>query len=93
MRISAPFPIIGTKYETPVGPKDTCPPFMMYDDLGSGVPLRKEPARKAIKAILQIKYKGVCDDAYIKMVTDSFRDDPVRIREARYVSKKSGSFA
>ena len=82
------FPIIGTKYETPVGPKDTCPPFIMYDDLGSGVPLRKDPARKAIKAILQIKYKGVCDDAYIKMVTDSFTDDPVRLREPRYVSKK-----
>ncbi|MDY7027419.1 MAG: histone deacetylase family protein [Spirochaetota bacterium] len=82
------FPIVGTKYETPVGPKDTCPPFMMYDDLGSGAPLRKAAARKAIKQILRIKYKDVCDDAYIKMVADSFRDDPVRVREPRYVSKK-----
>jgi len=83
------FPIVGTKYETPVGPKDTCPPFMMYDDLGSGAPLRKIPARKAIRAILRIKYKDVCDDAYIKMVADSFRDDPVRVREPRYLSKKA----
>jgi acetoin utilization deacetylase AcuC-like enzyme len=82
------FPIIGTKYETPVGPKDTCPPFMMYDDLGSGTPLRRAAARKAIKAILRTKYRDVCDDAYIKMVTDSFRDDPVKVREPRYLSGK-----
>lgn len=82
------FPITGTKYETPVGQEDTCPPFMMYDDLGSDIPLRREPARKAMKAVLQFKYKDVCDDNYIKMVTDSFRDDPVRVREPRYVSRK-----
>lgn len=82
------FPIIGTKYETPVGPKDTCPPFLMYDDLGSGVPLRRAPARRTVKAILRLKYGDVCDEAYIELVSDSFRDDPVRLRAPRYVSEK-----
>ncbi len=80
------FPIVGTKYETPVGAKDTCPPFMMYDDLGSGAPLRRAPARRAVKAILRLKYADLCDAAYIKLVTDSFIDDPLRLRAPRYVS-------
>jgi acetoin utilization deacetylase AcuC-like enzyme len=83
------FPIIDTKYETPVTPDDTCPPFMVYDDLGSGEPLPMKTARKAIDTILKRKYSNICGPEYIKMVTESFKDDPVHIREPRYLSGKA----
>ncbi|GAB4370253.1 MAG: hypothetical protein Kow009_06800 [Spirochaetales bacterium] len=81
------FPIIGTKYETPVSDADTCPPYMMYDDLGTGKPLSRETARKAIKTILKRKYANMCDASYIRMVVESIQDDPVRVREPRYLRK------
>jgi len=45
-------PIIGTRYETPIGPGDDCPPLLVYDDLareGHPAPagLRKTVARRA----------------------------------------------
>ena len=77
-------PIVGTGYETPVSPADTCPPYLMYDDLGTERPLCRAEARKIARAVLQRKYGSVCDESYVRMVMDSIRDDPVRIREPRY---------
>ncbi|MBN2667271.1 MAG: GNAT family N-acetyltransferase, partial [Bacteroidales bacterium] len=34
------FPIINTKYETPVKPEHGCAPYLVFDDLGTGKPLR-----------------------------------------------------
>ncbi len=78
-------PVAGTKYETPLKQGDTDPPFLVFDDLGSGVALRKARAREITRAILERKYGSICPPGYIDMVVQSFGDDPVRLREPRYV--------
>jgi acetoin utilization deacetylase AcuC-like enzyme/GNAT superfamily N-acetyltransferase len=81
-------PIAGTAYETPVRPQDTCPPFLVYDDLGAAEPLRRETARRIVRAVLEGKYGHLCPPAYVERVVASFRDDPVRLREPRYAKAK-----
>lgn len=81
-------PIQGTKYATPVKPGDVCPPYLVFDDLGHGIPLARETAQTIVRAILQRLYGDYCPAEYIQMVVNSFRDDPVQLRPPRY-SKKS----
>jgi acetoin utilization deacetylase AcuC-like enzyme/GNAT superfamily N-acetyltransferase len=76
-------PVAGTGYETPVGPGDDCPPFLVYDDLGAGEPLRRDFARRVVRAILERKYGHLCPPEYVERVVASFRDDPVLVREPR----------
>lgn len=80
-------PVIGTKYETPLQPGEDCPPYLVFDGLGNakGLPLKK--AKKAVRAILEKKYGEICPREYREMVIDSFKDDPVRLRDAKYVIK------
>jgi acetoin utilization deacetylase AcuC-like enzyme/GNAT superfamily N-acetyltransferase len=78
-------PVINTAYETPLKPEDDCPPYLVFDDLGSGQPLCRETARRIVHAILTRKYGKACPPGYIDMVVDSFRDDPVRLRPPRPV--------
>jgi acetoin utilization deacetylase AcuC-like enzyme/GNAT superfamily N-acetyltransferase len=80
-------PIAGTAYETPVGPGDECPPFLLFDDLGRGEPLRRDFARRVVRAILERKYGHLCPLEYVENVVGSFRDDPVRRREPRYTRR------
>jgi len=80
-------PIINTAYETPVKPGEDNPPYLVFDDLRQQIELSRDTAREIARAILERKYKGVCPPEYIDMVVDSFRDDPVRLRDARYVKK------
>ncbi len=80
-------PIANTAYETPVRPGDDNPPYLVYDDLGQGKGLPRDTARDIARAILERKYKGVCPRDYVEMVVDSFQDDPVRLREPKYVKK------
>jgi len=80
-------PIINTAYETPVRPGEDNPPYLVYDDLGQDYELSRDSARKIVRAILERKYKGVCPPHYVEMVVESFQDDPVRLREPRYVKK------
>jgi acetoin utilization deacetylase AcuC-like enzyme/GNAT superfamily N-acetyltransferase len=75
-------PVVNTEYETPVNASDTCPPHLMYDDLLTGAPLPRTEARKIVRAILERKYAGVCDEQYVARVVASFRDDPVAVRRA-----------
>lgn len=77
-------PIIGTAYETPASDKDTCPPFLVFDDLGTGRNLRRREVRRIIAAILERKYPKLCPPEYVARVVNSLRDDPVRLREPRY---------
>lgn len=81
------FPIAGTAYETPVNEGDDCPPYLVFDDLGSGKPLELKLAKKIVKAILERKYGELCPPGYVKMVVDSFRDDPVRLRPPQYLKE------
>lgn len=78
-------PIMGTAYETPLKPEDTCPPYLVFDPLGRrNKPLRRREAQKAARAILERKYAGSCPPGYVDMVVQSFQDDPVLLREPRY---------
>jgi acetoin utilization deacetylase AcuC-like enzyme/GNAT superfamily N-acetyltransferase len=78
-------PITGTKYETPVNEGDDCPPYLMFDGLGISETIPAATARKVIKAILLRKYGDHCPPEYIRKVVNSVKDDPVRIRDYRYI--------
>ncbi len=78
-------PIANTAYETPLTPGDDNPPYLVFDDLGQGKPLRRELAKGIVRAILERKYAQLCPRSYVDMVVGSFRDDPVQLREPRYV--------
>lgn len=78
-------PIAGTKYETPVEQGDDCPPYLVFDGLGKTETISARIAKKVIKAILVRKYGDHCPPAYIRKVVNSVKDDPVKIREFRYV--------
>ena len=80
-------PIIGTKYETSVDPEDDCPPYLVFDDLGNDFVLSSAMAKKIIKAILQRKYPKYCPEDYVKMVVNSVKDDPVKLRDFKYIVK------
>ncbi|WP_321394561.1 acetylpolyamine amidohydrolase [uncultured Desulfuromusa sp.] len=79
-------PISGTAYETPVKAGDDSPPYLVFDPLGSKKPLMQENARTIVRAILERKYQQQCPPDYVEMVVNSFADDPVQIRPARYLS-------
>jgi GNAT superfamily N-acetyltransferase len=82
-------PISGTAYETPVKPDQDNPPYLVFDDLGQGHPLPAARAREIVRAILERKYRHLCPPEYVRMVVDSFKDDPVRLRPLRYLSSKT----
>lgn len=82
-------PIRGTCYETPLEPGGDCPPYLVFDDLGTGKPLRKKTARHIVNAILEKKYGDICPPEYRRMVVESFIDDPVRLRQPRYKTGKT----
>ncbi len=81
-------PVVNTAYETPIKPEDVCPPYLVFDNLGTGRTLARNRARRIVRAILERKYGDVCPEGYIDMVVRSFRDDPVRLREPRYIKSK-----
>ena len=78
-------PMINTGYEMPVNKGDTCMPHLVYDGLGQQAPLKRSYARRVVKTILERKYGGLCGPDYVKEVVASFTDDPVQLREFRYV--------
>jgi hypothetical protein len=78
------YPVINTKYETPVKEEDDCAPYLVYDDLGTARPLKASELRKIIRAILKRKYSAYCPADYINMVVRSVKDDPVKLRPPRY---------
>jgi len=77
-------PISRTAYETPVNFGDDNPPYLVFDDLGKDVPLRRDAARRVVRKILETKYPKYCSPEYVDMVVASFRDDPVHVRPPRY---------
>jgi acetoin utilization deacetylase AcuC-like enzyme len=79
------YPVINTSYEKPVKEENDCPPYLVYDDLGHNRPLRAFELRRIYNAILRRKYSDYCPKDYINMVVNSVKDDPVRLREPRYI--------
>lgn len=82
-------PVVDTGYETPVKPGDTCMPHLVYDDLGTGRPLKRVLARRVVRAILERKYAAYCPADYVERVVESFKDDPVHLRPFRYVKPEA----
>jgi acetoin utilization deacetylase AcuC-like enzyme/GNAT superfamily N-acetyltransferase len=78
-------PIIHTDYETPLSPGDDCPPYLVVDGLGRTQALSPDQCRPIVRAILERKYGSRCPAGYIDRVTASFREDPIRFREPKYV--------
>jgi len=78
-------PICNTAYETPVDPKDSCAPYLVFDDIGQGKPLKRKHAREITRAILERKYAQLCPPEYVTMVVESFQDNPVRLRPFKYI--------
>jgi acetoin utilization deacetylase AcuC-like enzyme/GNAT superfamily N-acetyltransferase len=81
------YPIAGTGYETPMKPGATDPPYLVYDSLGRAEPLSREQGRRIVRAILLREYGAFAPPGYIDGVVRSFRDDPVRLRPARYARR------
>jgi len=82
-------PIVNTAYESPVNAGDTCMPHLVYDGLEAQRPLRRSFARKVVRAILERKYAALCPADYVERVVASFRNDPVALREYRYLKPEA----
>jgi acetoin utilization deacetylase AcuC-like enzyme len=80
-------PLINTKYETPVNPGDDCPPYLVFDNLGTEVRLRRDETRLIVHAILDRKYGDLCPQNYIDMVVNSIQDDPVQFRPPKHIKQ------
>ncbi len=80
-------PIIGTEYETPIGPWPA--PYLLYDDLDRNVPLGRSQCRAAMRTILMKKYSHLVTADYIERVVESVIDDPVKIRPPKYVKPEA----
>jgi acetoin utilization deacetylase AcuC-like enzyme/GNAT superfamily N-acetyltransferase len=80
-------PIVNTAYETPLKPGGDNPPYLIYDDLRQEQGLNRDRAREIVRVILERKYGRVCPAGYIDMVVESFKDDPVRLRQPKYIKK------
>jgi acetoin utilization deacetylase AcuC-like enzyme len=78
-------PIINTLYETLVNPDDTCAPYLVFDSLDKSVLPSGATTRKIVNAILRRKYSDYCPEAYIQKVVNSITDDPIKLRDFRYV--------
>jgi acetoin utilization deacetylase AcuC-like enzyme/GNAT superfamily N-acetyltransferase len=86
-------PIINTAYERPVNPGDTCMPYLVFDGLDQPHPLRRAYAKKVVRAILERKYADLCPPEYVESVVASFKDDPVALRNFRYVKPEAAKSA
>jgi acetoin utilization deacetylase AcuC-like enzyme len=80
-------PVIGTKYETPVNPDDDCNPYLVFDDLGNDIRISSAQAKKIVRTILERKYPDYCPEEYIQTVTKSITDNPIKLREFKYIVK------
>ncbi|MDH4055314.1 MAG: histone deacetylase family protein [Gammaproteobacteria bacterium] len=78
-------PLANTAYETPMTEGDADPPYLVFDNLGQKSRLGRDDARKIVRAVLERKYANVCPPEYIDKIIKSIKDNPVKLREPRYV--------
>lgn len=81
-------PIINTLYETPVTPGTFNPPYLVLDPLQRETLPARADVQRVMRAILERAYAGICTPAYVDMVVASVVDDPVRLREPRYLKRR-----
>lgn len=82
-------PIANTAYETPLRPGDTDPPYLVLDPLGRAPLPGRDEVRAITRAILERKYAGTCPPEYVEKVVASINEDPIRLREPRYLRRQS----
>jgi predicted GNAT superfamily acetyltransferase len=80
-------PIINNKYDTKVDPGDNST-HLIFDPLDRKPVISRGRIKKIVRRIIEKKYSDYCPPGYVKMVVDSFRDNPAVIREPMYVIKK-----
>ncbi|MBU2502247.1 histone deacetylase family protein [bacterium] len=78
-------PAVNNDYTRHLPGSSECMPYLVVDTLGTGKPLRRTFVRQAVRAILERKYAHLCPPDYVEAVVFSFKDDPVLLREPRYV--------
>lgn len=78
-------PVIGTAYETPYKTGQTCMPYLVFDGLNRTARPKREFLREVVRTILERKYAGVIPADYVERVVGSITEDPVELREFRYV--------
>ena len=64
-------------------------PHLVYDSLGRAEALRRSFARNVVRHLLERKYADYCTPEYVTKVVRSFRDDPVQLRQFRYVKPEA----
>jgi acetoin utilization deacetylase AcuC-like enzyme/GNAT superfamily N-acetyltransferase len=79
-------PIVNTAYETPLTPGVADPPYLVLDPLGSSDLPSRDKVKKVVRAILERKYGSPAD--YVQLVVDSIKDDPIVLREPRYIKSR-----
>ena len=80
--------IVGTDYETAAPEcEDDNLPHLVWDPLDRDVSLSAGLTRQVVQAVLERKYTELCPPDYVKMVLNSVQDDPVRLRELRYIKR------
>ena len=77
-------PIVGSRFEEPLGPHDESPMFLLWDGLGVLKPPSLGRVRGVARALLKRKYAHVMSPQRIAAVVTSFHDDPVALRPPRY---------
>ncbi|MBN2060199.1 MAG: GNAT family N-acetyltransferase [Deltaproteobacteria bacterium] len=82
-------PIVHTAYETPIKPGDTCMPHLVYDGLDQNRLPGPKFMRKVVRAILERKYAEYCPREYVEHVVSSFRDNPIRLRDYKYIKPEA----
>jgi len=82
------FPIINSLHKKPLVIDKDIPPYIVFDGLGRDVFLMREKVRSVVRVILTRKYAGLCSSQWTRTVLDSFKDDPVELRPARYIKKQ-----
>lgn len=79
--------IAGTDYDEAVGDPPSVA-YLLFDGLGREHTLSAAEARMAARAILSKRFGHVTNPDYVERVIASFRDDPVRLREFRYIREE-----
>jgi acetoin utilization deacetylase AcuC-like enzyme/ribosomal protein S18 acetylase RimI-like enzyme len=77
-------PIVGTLYDQPIRPGHPAEPRLLYDPLNNDETLDADELKRAIRAILTLRYNYDPDDPYVVRVVRSVKDSPVRIRKPIY---------
>jgi acetoin utilization deacetylase AcuC-like enzyme/GNAT superfamily N-acetyltransferase len=77
-------PVAGTAYETPLGPDDSNPPYLVFDGAGRDATPGRDLSRAIVRAILERKYPDLLTKEYVGRVVGSFNDDPLVLRPPRY---------